>query len=161
MMNRRGALGDQAFFSVTFFIMLVIAAGVVGGTYIYFGGGYDFKAVESGGLSYEVGKCLIDEGTDDLENTFYEKCKIDEDVLKEGNLIRICKNLGEDECLEAEESDLGVEFNVGSNFVICKLEGAKENKNFGKCDVKTVSVEGDDYVVIVMSNREIKREQTT
>jgi len=157
--NRKGVLGDATMFSVFFFIILIIGGGIVGGVLIFYGGEYEFKGVEAEVLSYSVKTCLVEKGVDELKNDFYGVCKINEEVFLRGNKARICKDISEDGCLEARSTDSGVEFSTDGDFVICRLEGAEENEDYGKCDIEEIRLGDEKYLIVSISEREIKKEQ--
>ena len=145
--NRRGALGEQAEVFMFLFLLIVIAIGITAPAYIFFGRGYDSRASDAGLLNGKIKECLNDNEIDyKLFTQFFEKCKLNENVLKDVNIIKIC--IDARDCVE----DAG-EFVMGSNFQSCFLEGAKGNKAYYKCDRESFLKSGKRIEIITGSIR--------
>lgn len=150
-MSRKGNLGSGILYSVFFLMMVMIAMGIVGGTYAFFGKGYDFRASESSVLFYQVKTCFeknnfFDSGFVEQPNLFYEKCRLSKEVLEDGEHLVYVKRISD-----------GKEFFVGvyDYIVQCGLDVRLKNKDLPLCEpnVKTVG----DYEFIVGSSQNSRR----
>ena len=159
-MNRRG-LGDKVHVVAFLFLIVVIGIGVAAGVFIFFGSGYDARAVEADLLNYKIRKCIMGdsllEGFFEKE-IFFDKCKLNKKIVEENNLIRVCENANEDECIRVLEGVI----DVGSNFEVCRFEGTKQNDNYPKCAIKSLEkIDGEGkvrkFVVITGSNQFSRR----
>ncbi len=151
-MNRKGAIGEQLSVFYFIFLMLMIGVGIVIGTSIFYGKGYDYRQTEADLLNYKIEKCILENDLDEnffKEENFFANCKLSKEVLTRNNLLKICDGFGEN-CFVNREAYVI----LGSNFNSCKLE----NKNSPKCSVKEIEKDGKRYVIISGSNQDSRRE---
>jgi hypothetical protein len=96
MINRKGqAVGSGLMMIYFFFFLIVIGIGIVAGTMIFFGSGYDSREAGAAILSYSISDCLLFKTGDykfcELEATKpggAPKCAI-KDILVNGESIKI------------------------------------------------------------------------
>ncbi len=145
--NKIAALGDQAEIFVFVFLLIFIGVGIVSGAYIFFGKGYDSRMSDAGMLSGKIKECLnYNEIDDKLFNEFSVRCKLNEDILKDINIIKVC--IDSSDCVE----DSG-KFVFGSNFPACFFEGTKDNKKYHRCDREIFLKNGKRIEIITGSVR--------
>jgi 2C-methyl-D-erythritol 2,4-cyclodiphosphate synthase len=138
-MNRKGVLGSGVLYTVYFIMMAVIALGIYGGLVGYFGPGYDYRKAESRNLLDEVRECVAAQKFN-LANldksTFYEKCKISEKVIEDGEHMIYIKDIA------------GNEFNVGvSDFKTrCFLNVRGKNTDYPLCS--TYGEKDSEYILV-------------
>jgi len=145
--NKRGELGDQVMLIIFIFLLVLISVGVVSGVLIFFGSEYDFRAVSSEVLNYNIRDCLNKEGLDsNFFGNLYEKCKLNENVINSSYIIKICAD--SKDCI----SDAGPKFVYG-DAVQCGLKGGIANVNYPRCSIREIKVDGISYTVIVGSKQ--------
>lgn len=153
-MHKKGETGEQISVFMFLFLIVVIGIGIVIGVFIFFGKGYDFREVEANLLSYKIKECIkeneITKGFFEKEN-FFEKCKLNKDVVEKNNIIRICS--GVEDCMGVEKSLL----DVGSNFQACGFKGAKKNEDYPLCAINEFSKGEKKFSVIVGSKQFARR----
>lgn len=147
--ERKGRLGDQVAISTLLFLMFVLAGGIAIGAYIFYGDEYDFRPLEAGILNYNIRECIIDKRIDfvgDINaDKFYPNCGLNKEVIEGNNIIQININ-GKDS------------FSVNKGKVeSCRLEGAKKNVNYPKCDIKEFDFDGKKYEIIAGSFQNSRR----
>ena len=152
MQNRNGAIGDMAMLVIFIFVMIIIGAGIAAGVIMVFGQGYDFKNADAEILSYKVEGCLVENGFENLAREFYSVCGLNERVIEENYVLRICQGFNIEACYNGE-TEL---FSIGTNFQLCGIEGYTEREDIVKCHVKRVS-DGEGYLLITGANQEIRR----
>ena len=136
---------------VFIFFLVIIGGGIAAGTYLFFGGDYDFRYVEAQNLNYHVGICLIEQDVNlDLKEEFYSKCKLNRNVVEKELFILIKAN-GE----KKFDSGRGDE-------VQCKLNS--RNQKYFECFEEQFSkeVNGQTIVFSVLtgSNQRLGRKVT-
>ena len=148
-LSRRGNLGSGILYSVFFLMMLMIAGGIVGGTYAFFGKGYDSRLSESLFLFYKVKICFeknnfFDNGFIDNLSLFYEKCSISKEVLEDGEHLIYVKRISD-----------GKEFFVGVyDFTVrCELDASFKNKDLPLCERREIG----GYELLVGSSQSSRR----
>ena len=127
--NRKGtAAGKGILFFVFFFMVILIAIGLVGGIFGFFGKGYDFRQQEAEVLGKKVMECFeennfFENKFNDNKEMFFEKCRLSKEVLEDGNHL-----------VFVSSSD-GQEFFVGVyDFKNrCYFPGSDKNKNLPLC----------------------------
>jgi len=144
---KRGQLGSQLMIFVFLFLLILVAGGVVAGTYIFFGQGYDIRQAEADALNIHIASCLQEKIIDwKVAGDFYNQCGLSSDALNSSiYLIRIrdCVN---DNC------NLGnIVFSLGSNFEACSLTG--KNKAYPKCTIKKIYLKDKIYELVTGSNQ--------
>jgi len=157
-MHNRGQLGEQIMVFMFIFLMFVIGAGIVLGTYFFIGPEFDFRAVEADMLSYKIKDCILNDGSlfDGIKanpDLFYTKCSLNKEVIESNNAIRVCPGAAEvNICLDPNNPD--AVFAVG-NYGLCDPAGS--NKIVG-CSVASFSdSKGTNYVIIATSKQKIRR----
>ncbi len=146
-MNKNGKLGDQISFFYFLFLMIIIALGIAGGAYLFYGGEHDFREGESEILTYLVEECMKEK--DVKWENFYEECGISKGAMEKGKIIlKICK----EQCGKEEV------FVFGSNFEACEFKGVFSNKNYPKCSTRKTEVKGITYEIIARSNNFARRQ---
>ncbi|MEK6847181.1 MAG: hypothetical protein AABY16_03380 [Nanoarchaeota archaeon] len=150
--NRRGNLGSGILYSVFFLMMLMIAGGIVGGTYAFFGKGYDFRATEAEFLFSRIQSCFeknnfFDSGFVEQPELFYEKCALSSEVLEDGEHLVYVKRISD-----------GKEFFAGVyDFTVrCGLDARFKNKGLPLCEPRERRVIGG-YEFIVGSSQNSRR----
>lgn len=151
-MNLRAQAGVQSTVFLLFFSMMVIALAIVGGFYIFFGGGFDFRASEASLLNYKVAECMMNKNIDfsKIGDGFFEICGLNKDVVNESNEIRICKN--SPDCIQEENPIFS--FNT-ANIVQCGITG--KSGNFPKCASGTIEKNGDRYTILTVSKQNARK----
>ena len=156
-MNRKGDVGDQINVFGFLFLILIIGVGIVIGVLIFFGKGYDFREGEAKLLNYKIKECLLkNELNKEFFLGFFQKCKLDKDVIEKNNIIRICEN--SEDCVFEDNKEKVLIF-VGSNFRACKFEGVRGNENFPKCSIQSLEKAGKKYEIITGSSQISRRLQ--
>ena len=146
-MNKIAALGEQASIFMFLFLLIVVGIGITAGAYIFFGRGYDFRMSDASLLNGKIRECLNDnEINDELLNNLFARCKLNEKVLEDINIIKIC--VDSSDCVNG----MG-KFAFGSNFQSCFFEGAKDNKKYYSCDREHFLKDGKKIEIIAGSKR--------
>ena len=142
-MNRRAVLGSGLLFSVTILMMTIIGGGIVGGVWVFYGQGYDFRAAESGVLFEIVLDCFSENDFFQDEFEIYESCRLNKNVISKNHLIFI-KRLSDKK-----------EFFVGvKDFEMqCFLDSRFDNVAFPLCINSKIFMNGEEYVFLVGSNQ--------
>lgn len=147
IIGKRGELGDQVMLIVFIFLLVLISVGVVSGVLIFFGSEYDFRAVSSEVLNYNIRDCLNREGIDsNFFGNLYVKCGLNEKVINSSYIIKICAD--SKDCI----SDAEPKFVYG-DAVQCGLRGTFSNVNYPRCTIKEIKNDGIIYSVIVGSKQ--------
>lgn len=86
--------GEKLFSIWWFFVLAIVAGGIVIGVYLYYGADVDIREVEANILSKKIVSCIIHNGfleEDVLKENFniYKKCGINEDSLSESYFFKI------------------------------------------------------------------------
>lgn len=154
MKNRKGALGGQILgFPVLVILMIIVGGSISYMTALFFGGSYDFRGTEADLLSYKVRNCLVDSSNIDglLSNEgFFSGCGLDEKIIRENSIIRICKNAKN--CFLDDKS-----FSIGSDFNQCLLDGSKDNRNFYLCSTSKFERNGENFDIITGTKQSLIR----
>jgi len=153
-MNSRGQLGDMLVFFVFAFLMGVIGGGIVVGTLIYVGGGYDFRAGDASLLGITIQKCAANgfdlnslKGKDDA-SLLIKNCELDKKTLESYYRIKICdasKVNNASECITSSDSI----FSYG-NVQPCAFTDL--NKFLGCSNLPV-----DNYIVVTATNQQLRR----
>ncbi len=151
-LGRRGNLGSGILYSVFFLMMLMIAGGIVGGTYAFFGKGYDSRLSESLFLFYQVKVCFeknnfFEKGFIEQSDLFYEKCRINKEVLEDGEHLIYVKRVSD-----------GKEFFEGVyDFTVrCGLGASEKNRALPLCERHEIG----GYEILVGSAQISRRANT-
>jgi len=121
------------------FLLTVIAAGIAGGIFIFYGQGYEFRQIDADILNKKVKSCLSNNEVNlEDENEIFETCNLNKQSIEE-NFFIIIKTPEED-------------YQFGrSDEVSCDL--AEKNKNFPVCATSTL----DDFTIKTGGNQQAKR----
>ncbi len=153
-MDKRAELGDQLALGMFLFLMTIIGLGIIGGVYLFYGYGYDFRSLEANLLGQKVISCLGEnEINAEFFNNFYKKCNFNQQVLSEDHKLKICSNVDLQTCIGNGKG----EFVLGSDFDICLLNAAKKNRNYPKCETMEFKKGESTYVVLAVSNQQFKK----
>lgn len=143
-MNKKGKLGEQL--SVVYFIMLLvlIALGLVWGVNIFFGKGYDVRKSESVFHAQEFKKCIEKGIIPSNEESFYNSCGFNKEVLERNKfIIRIC----EGGCFIPNPIIL---VSMNSNYEPCRFKEVRST-SYPLCAEAYTDKEGKEYHVVVGS----------
>ncbi|MGV8142426.1 MAG: hypothetical protein ACP5NS_02205 [Candidatus Pacearchaeota archaeon] len=147
--SRRGAIGSGILFFVFFLMMAMIASGLAGGAYAFFGKGYDFREFESKPLFEEVKECFVDnnffdKGFNENKTAFFETCDLSRETLEDGKHLVYVKRVSDNQ-----------EFFVGvyDYTLRCNFEARIKNRDLPLCKTETVG----DYEIIVGSSQNSRR----
>ena len=152
--NKKGQLGEQLVVFAFLFLMAVVGGGIVIGTSMFVGSGYDFREGDARLLGVKIENCVNDgfnlSGVKDSANfgLLSEKCGLNKDILESYYKIRICdrkfvKNVGE--CVNAQNPVFG----FGD---VTPCEFADSNKFLG-CSKRATNA----YIIITATNQQIRR----
>ncbi len=153
-MNRIGTVGHQVMAFSFFFVLFMIAVGIVLGVLIVYGEEYEFREADAKILNYNIRKCIFsNEINEDFfnDNKFYDVCNLNKNVLLEQKyIIKVCES---DECVLSEEAKVS----LGSDFNPCLFEGTKDNKFFPKCEISRIKKDTREFIVVTGANQEVSR----
>jgi hypothetical protein len=147
-------LGSQVMFFVFFFMMVIVALGLAGGVYSFFGKAkIDLREQEAELLYSKVVKCLEEETffsdeVDNDEDLFYEKCGLSKKVLEKEHLVYIKTTFDGDG-----------EFFVGVRDFLtqCGLEARHQRFDLPNCVSGEVFIRGQKYEVLIGSSQDARR----
>ena len=142
-MNRKGQLGNQLMIFIYLALLTMIAVGIVVGTLIFFGPGYDSRQADSDILNNRVVNCLMQNDFTKVKADIYGVCGFNKIGLNE-TLYKI--NVCDGSCGE----QLGI-ISVGGNFAVCKLTG--KGVDYPKCTITNIIKDGKSYEVMTASNQ--------
>lgn len=154
IIGKKGELGEQLIFFAFIFLMAVVGGGIVIGTSIFIGSGYDFREGDANLLGAKIESC-VDNGFNlsTIKNPtdmglLSEKCGLNQNLLESYYKIRICerkavKNAGE--CVNSQNPI----FTFG-NVIPCELTDS--NKFLG-CSKRATN----DYIIITATNQLLRR----
>ena len=144
LLNRRGQVAEGLDLLPFLFFIVIVVGGISAGAAIFFGAEIDFRTVEANQLVDKIQGCIASEDKwADSQESFYKICKLNENVLENGNYILKVSVDGE------ESSDL----TVGSNFESCDFKAAKRNRHFVRCGFRDFKVDGRSYEVVAGSKQ--------
>jgi len=158
-MHKKAQLGEQIMVFMFIFLMFVIGAGIVLGTYFFVGPEFDFRNAEADMLSYKIRTCINANEvvlTGDAEQNLklvYEKCSINKNLLDMNNFIKICDNTKNPlDCVNKENPVLS---SAGpSSFQPC---GFLEKNKFLGCSMNNFVKDDKIYTILVTSKQTIRR----
>jgi hypothetical protein len=150
--NKKAEAGNMLMIIPFLLLLIIIGVGIWIGTGIFFNADYDFREVDSQALSDLIHFCLTNSDIDwtlsdaEVEKSFYQVCKINEEVIK---------------------SHFGIEIKVNDELKIkwlgdpTQCELAKLNKNFPRCQVsvlyKLINQEEIKISILAGSNQKSRR----
>jgi len=149
MWNKKGS-GEALLFFAFIFIMSIIFVGIILGVSGFYGGGYDFRQLESEILYDKVSKCFLESEkdffSDDFKGKLMEECRFNE-------------NVGENHLIYFNRTSDGEVFFLGVLDYTnqCFFEGAEKNLAFPKCVKKTLVKNGESFEIIVGANQKSRR----
>ncbi len=93
-MSRRGTTGEQLTWMWTFFLLLLIAMGMVAGKFLFYGKDLDFRKADAGLLHDRLKECIIETHVFDVlnegsANELFELCYLDRRIIEEYFLMLI------------------------------------------------------------------------
>jgi hypothetical protein len=145
--NRRG--GEAGIFIMFLALSILTIMGIVIMKFNLDRDGYDYREQEADLLLSEVEDCLTDLGGEGFfaENfDFYTECKINKNVLENGNyLVKISE--GERVFHKGFE---GLE-------VECGLKGLEKRKDVAKCSPDDIIIDGKSFKIVVASKQIARR----
>jgi len=161
MHNKKAQFGKQIMIFPFVFLLIIIALGISAGVVIYFGTGYDFRALDASLLSYKIEKCVLENSDlNKLKDNFYETCRLNKESLEKNKFFfKVCRDLNAIDCANTED-DKNILVSLGSNFQPCFFEGVKENKAYAKCHNLDLLKDGAQISIITGSNQQIRRIST-
>jgi hypothetical protein len=151
--GKKGQMGNQITIFVFFFLLMIVAAGIVIGVFMFYGKPYDFRYVDANVETYVIKKCLIDSLSGnpiDWSNpdNFYGRCNLNKEVFQREMTLRIIEN--------------NKELIRWKNPVGCDL--ASKNIKFPRCVYENFSIENlqgiREYQLLVGSNQNSRRVET-
>jgi len=168
-MNKRGT--DKILSIYWFFILALIAGGIIAMVYVFYGTPYDVREIESEILSEKVADCISSKGTIDSEffadstfntkisETFIKKCNFNFNVEEGYGDINEVQYFYEVEfyILEDLENPAFSFYNGNNNWKTdcsIKKENDKEYVKLAKCTEKrfyALSEEGNQYLIKILS----------
>ncbi len=149
--NKKG-MGEKLLFFIFFLMMLIVALGLAGGVYSFFGRAYfDVRQTEADILFNKVVDCMDEndffanefEGNKEL---FFEKCRLNKKVLEKEHLVYVKR--------AADESEFFVGVYSFKDF--CRLDAAAKKKELPLCTEEKVFADGKEYLVITASNQDVQ-----
>ncbi len=153
-MNKIAQLGSQMMIFAFLFLLFVIGVGIVIGISIFFGEEYEFRKVDADILNYKLRECISqkdinwDLAQDEIEKEIFEKCNLNEAILKQDFTISIKLN-GE------------IKYNLG---VASKCSLSEKNKEFPKCTesnvVKNINGDSKTFSILAGSEQNIREKIT-
>src|SRR3989344_2594357 len=102
LIGRRAQVGDQTIFTFFLFLLIILAVGIVGGVFLFFGPNFDYRQAEADVLSLKVSECM---GNNEINpgfwNDFYNICRLNKEVLEENKfMLKVCNGNNIDGCIE-------------------------------------------------------------
>lgn len=149
MMNKKAQMGNQITIFVFFFLLMLVAAGIVIGVFMFYGKPYDFRYVDAGVESYVIKQCILENSIDwsDIDD-FYSKCDLDKKNFQNEITLKIVEN--------------GKEVVKWKDVVGCEL--ASKNIKYPKCVYQNFTIEDSQgiryYELLVGSNQNSRRVET-
>lgn len=172
-MNNKGDsnLGGMMWIFVFFSLLALIAVSIVGYNFIFYGKGYNTKALDAIVLNFKIRECLSENALNKvfgeseisgeslssgsgatLEEKFFELCNFNKKIIEENFILRICE--GNVNCVT---EDKGVLVQTGSNFNICEFGAAQKSGRFVQCAMEEYYKDGRNFVIITGSKQETRR----
>jgi hypothetical protein len=148
-LNKRAQAGDQLTVFIFFFLLMVVAAGIVIGVFLFYGKDYDFRYVDAETEIYIVKQCISENTIDwNSPDDFYSKCNLNKKNFQNEMTFKITEN--------------GKDVAIWKDVVGCEL--ASKNIGFPRCVnetfSKTINGQKIDYYVLLGSNQNSKRVET-
>ena len=141
-MNRRGTGGEQVLLVWLIFLIVLVLGGLVLGSSIFYGRGYDYRQAEADTLSYSVARCLAAQPL--LPNTLAELttlCRYSFSNTSLGMAFSLCPG----SCATREPV-----LQVGPSLTDCFLKG--KNERNGKCSHATLVRPEGSFEIVTMSS---------
>ena len=137
--------GDMIMVLWFFLLLALVAGGIALGMRVFFGAGYDVRAVEAVMLRSQLEACISDhEIAWEQEDSLYTTCGLLTTILNtpETQLgILVCEGT----CLSGTQV-----FQVGSNFEACDFTG--KNEQYARCSRGAAKQGTISYEIITLSN---------
>lgn len=141
-MNKKGNAGDQLMIFSFLLFMVIIGGGIVAGTAIYFGSGYDARVMDAGVFYNSVVECLrekkIDFDAGKFQEEFYKECRFNKKAIEEKLVLRVRVN-------DAELISL-------NNPKACLFSGGRKNPSYPRCVEGVIKVDGKRVEIVAGSN---------
>jgi hypothetical protein len=149
-----GESGKQLMILSFVALLLIIGAGIVIDVNLFYGEDFDFREHDSVVLREISVDCFLENDLEIIfgdQEKFFEICGLNEEVIKENYLLKVCLGNNLVECIDSQES----EFQLGSNFAACFLNTRGEG--FPKCSFESFRKGGKDYLVIAGSKQKPRK----
>jgi len=124
--NKKGNAGDKVMFIVFISLMILSGIGIMGGMFIFFGDGLDYRQIHADVLGNKIKNCFVEKvvSSDDVKDgSFFDECDLNEDILLKKFTLRITEMNGDERLISF------------GNAESCLIEGGKGNKKFPRCNV--------------------------
>lgn len=146
MKSRRAEVGEQLTVFWFLFLLFIIVVGLAGGTYLFFGAGYDFREIDAAALNYKINKCLSENEIslnqlEKFESEFYAKCKINKDSIANNQIFIFINSTNEKNYFRAGKGDL----------TQCALQD--KNENYPRCESSSLVKNGETIFIQTGSNQ--------
>ena len=142
--------GDMVMVIWLFLLLTLVAGGIALGTRVFFGSGYDIRAVEAQALSERIEVCITDQGVDWETMQFYQLCRLSASVFEDFAENRLGILVCEDNCLTGKRL-----FQLGNNFEACDFTA--KNEQYARCSRSIARHKDIQYEIIASSNQEARR----
>jgi hypothetical protein len=132
--------------------MILIALAIVSGFYIFFGGGFDFRASEASLLNSKIAECIMNNNIDfsKIGDGFFEICGLNKAVIEENNEIKIC--VDSQNCIQEDNPVFSINT---ANIVQCGFIG--KSGNFPKCASGIFEKNGRTYTILSVSKQNARK----
>ena len=148
MNNRRGT-GEAVMFFPFAFIIVVIIIGLVIGLGSFYGGEYDFRALESQILAERVLNCFNNQSNDFFSQGFViaKTCHLNQEVIENEHLIYF----------KRADDNSTLMTGIGDYVQQCSFVGAQRNRNYPRCVNGTVIKNNAEFYYVIGSNQRAMR----
>ena len=145
-MNRKADLGDNIVSVYFIFLLFIVAVAAAGMIIMFFGAGYDGRAMESDILLRKIVACIKQNGFE--ETSFYKLCSLNKDVIVDRFALRISR-------IENGEEKILQNYN---NPTLCGIRAVvSKASNYPKCSSQKFDLNGIKYAVVVGSSERARR----
>jgi len=139
MLVKNKKAGEKILSIWWFFVLVIIAGGVVIGVTMFYVGDSDVRGLEADVLASKILDCIVESGEIDMEiskENIFEKCNLNKEILDEsGNYYVNISVFREDNSLEKE-----IRFGANIFEKDCKIREKVIAPDFAVCSEKSVFV---------------------
>lgn len=149
-MDKIGGAGAGMMFFAFFVLIMIVGGGLFWGVNAFFGKGYDFRQTEAGLMNMKIERCFSqnDFFLEGFNESFYEICGLNENVIEDGSHLILVRNIvGGEEVL----------WGVGDFENQCDFKGGKGNLDFPVCKKTELKKGGVDFVILTGSRQHSKK----